>query len=887
MLMAKLYFSRIRFLRGANIYHPQKKLVKAIIEEGGISSKSTKKLPRLISWLQEEFPELGNRSHGGTLLFKKLEEGIPLYELLPHFAIFLQNCVGWQEHVDLVKYFAEEEEGLPVILFEYLNEAVGEEALFLARDFILDIIEGKTPPLERWIDQLEDIYFRYALGPSTRAIVNAAEDRGIPVTRLDNEANLAQLGYGKYRRLIWAATTDQTSDIGGDLSQDKWFTKRLLDSIGVPVPRAYHVKSSKEAVQKFDRINDPAVVKPRGGSKGRGITTDISKKKEVVKAYERAEKLSRDVIIEELVEGEDHRFLVVGGDVVAVARRYPAHVVGDAEHTIRELIQKENQNPLRGEDHELPLTKIKINEQTKRALKEQDYTLDEVPNQDEIVWVKETANLSTGGVAEDVTGETHPELKMMASRIAKFLNMDICGVDAIVSDVSKPLNESGFKVIEVNAAPGLRMHVYPKEERESIGDSIVSMMFPPSTEYRIPIIAVTGTNGKTTIARVLSHIFRLAGEDVGTTTTDGIYINGVKIVKGDCTGPWSTQVILRDPSVSTAVFEVARGGMCREGLSFQEVDVGVISNVSEDHLGQYGVETKEDIAKVKGLVYDVVRPDGYGVVNADDPLVREQAKRIRGKIAMVSLSGKENEVFKEHIEKGGVGVAPEEVEDGEEKIVVFANNQRIPVVDYRDCPLTFDGLADFNIENLLFATIVAYLNDVPIPIIKEALLSFAPIPSMNPGRTNLMRIEDSSWCLIDYAHNPKAIEFVGDFLKRYGKRRKVKDNVAVFSLPGDRPNSLIKKDVQAIAESFDRFIVKEDENKRGRDPGELATLIKQYLVEEGINKEQIHLILDEEAAIRYAVKHKKPNSIIWISCDNIERVIKLIKELRRKTFSKE
>ena len=862
---------RIRFLRGPNIYHPRKTVIKAIIRPHGEYSKlSIGDFQFLVSYVEEKFPEINSLIDGGVKSLVRNRE--PLYALLPFLSIVLQNAVSWRENVEFAKYFSREEMGLPVVVFEYIYEQVGEEALYMARDIIEELLDNREPPLDRWLKYLKELYFDYAYGPSTRAIVEAAKRRGIPVIRLDPKANLVQLGYGKYRRLIWASTTDKTSIIGTDIAQDKELTKKILDSLGVPVPYGFVVDNEDDAVKAFRRIGTGVVVKPLSGSKGRGITTAITSEDQVREAFRRAKKISDKVVVEEYVKGFDHRILVVNGRVVAVAKRLPAHVVGDGKHTIRELIEIENQNELRGEGHELPLTKIRIDDDTLEMLRKQGYTLDSIPEEGKIVWLKSTANLSTGGVAIDVTDETHPEVEMMAVRIAKALSMDICGIDVITVDISKPLSESNLKVIEVNAAPGLRMHLYPyKGKPRLVGDAIINCLFPEKSKYRIPIIAVTGTNGKTTTVRLIAHILRLAGYSVGYTTTDGIYINGSRIVKGDCTGPWSTQVLLRDPTVDVAVLEVARGGMLREGLAFDECDVGAIINVSEDHLGEYGIWDVEEIARVKGLIYDVVSEDGYGVINADDPLVLKQQHRIRGEKIMVSLYG-ENNVFREHVKSGGIGVTTMG-----KMIVIYDDNKMIPIVNYYDIPLTFDGLAEFNLQNALFATAIAYAMKVPVNIIMNGLLSFAPTPSMNPGRCNLMRIKDG-YVMVDYAHNPKALNFVGRFINRLARKEGLQEKVAVVSFPGNRPNVLIEKNARELAKFFDRFIVKEDRNKRGRKPGEMAELIRRCLINAGVGESRIITILDEVEAVVYALENKEVDSITFISCEDVDLVLDIVKK---------
>ncbi|NIQ05953.1 MAG: cyanophycin synthetase [Candidatus Korarchaeota archaeon] len=873
--MTKLNIPHFRILHRRNIYHPNKRLIKALIHVEDDEPQFTRIPSHLISWLRDHFPELKEHSGHEQNLFKAMEEGFPLYAILPFLAITLQNRVAWQEEVHYAHYRDDGEEGFPLILFEYLNEGVGEEALFMARDIVEEILRGKEPPLEPWMEYLEEVYFDYTYGPSTRAIVNAAKARDIPVTRLEEKINLVQLGYGKPRRLIWAATTDQTSLVGADIAQDKMRTKQILDSIGVPVPRGEVVRSEEGAIRVWERLKSSSVVvKPQKGSKGRGVSTEIKKKDELIKAYHQAKEISSSIVVEEFVEGWDHRILVVDGEVVAVARKLPAHVVGDGERTIRKLIEKENEKPERGKGHELPLTKINVDDTVHKKLEDQNLTLDSVPSEGKRVWLKDTANLSTGGGPEDLTGKTHPEIELMAKRVAKLLGMDICGIDVVAVDVTKPLKQSGLMVLEVNAAPGLRMHAYPQDRAEPVGEAIVSMLFSQNSMPRIPIVGVTGTNGKTTIVRLLAYILRQGGKTVGCTTTEGIYIDSTRILDCDCTGPWSAQAVLRDPSVDIAVFELARGGMCRKGLSFDQMDIGIMSTIAEDHLGQYGIETKEDLAEVKGLVYEAVDPEGYGIVNADDPLIRQQAERIRGAKVMVSMEGKANDFFRSHVRNGAIGVTI-----SGNIVVVYDGKKTLPLVDYTECPLTFEGLADFNVQNILFASAAAYLLDIPPTTIKRALLSFAPRPSMNPGRTNLLRLGKSCYALIDYAHNPQAIQFVGQFINRFAKRKQLKEKVAIFSLPGDRTNASIRNDVKAIAKHFDSFIVKEDAYKRGREPGEMAALIKRYLRELGVDDDQITTILDEGTAVLQGLKCRNPNSISWITCDDVDLVLSIAKKI--------
>jgi cyanophycin synthetase len=755
---------------------------------------------------------------------------------------------------------------------------VGIEAGYLAMALLNKII-AKEPE-----DQLQAFYQRelenlaktaadWAFGPSTAAIIKAAEERDIPWLRLSLHISnsLVQLGWGKFQKRIWATTSSNTSQIAVEIAQDKELTAQLLYDVGVPVPKGGVCKTLEEVLDEIDRIGYPVVTKPLDASHGRGVTLNIRNEKELQKGIEAAQYYSRAFVVEQFMAGEDYRLLFVDNEFVAAAHRIPAHVVGDGKHTVEELVEITNQDPRRGIGHEKALTRIQIHESTEKILFEQGLSLQSIPDTEKMVFLEETANLSTGGTAIDVTDTVHASNIEIARRAVKVIRLDICGVDIICQDISRPIGAPGNKgaIIELNAGPGFRMHVEPTDGTpRDVGSHVIDMLFPKDTPSRVPLIAVTGTNGKTTVARMVAHIQKMRGKKVGLTTTDGIYIDGNLLLEGDMTGPWSARLVLREPTIDFACLEVARGGILREGLGFDKCNVGIITNIAADHLGLRGIHTVEDMADVKGLIFEVVRRDGYGVANAQDPLVYDLRRRIDGEIILVSMDP-DLENVRDHLEDGGIAVV---VTSNQMISILEGSRKQTPVIRTDLIPATMAGLATFNIQNALFATAACYAVGTKVENIRQGLATFHSSHFQTPGRLNVFEFRGAR-IISDYAHNPAAITALCELIRKLGQNRR---KIGIIGMPGDRPDGLIQEAARVAGKTFDEIIVKEDENKRGRDEGEAANLIREELINGGFTPDRVSIILNELEAVQKALELLKIDDLLVITVDDIKGVHDLL-----------
>ncbi|MEN3045288.1 MAG: cyanophycin synthetase [Candidatus Hydrothermales bacterium] len=860
----------MRALRGPNIYHLRKPCIFMLIDIGELEERPTNKIKGFRENLEKTLPSIKTHRcsygmEGGFL--KRVEEGTWVGHVVEHIALELQ-CLAKME-TTFGKTREYRKKGVYTVVFSYVVEEAGKKAGEFAIEITEKLVDGEIPDISNYINELLEIREKWALGPSTQAIVDEAKKRGIPVIRLWNEGNLVQLGYGKNSKRIWATTTHYTSNIGVEIACDKEITRKILQDCGIPTPRGSLVRSFEEAKEKVNEIGFPCVVKPVNGNHGKGVTAGVKNLKELKEAFKYARKYSKEVIIEEFVNGKDYRILVINGKAVACAQRTPAHVIGDGKKTIKELIDEVNSDERRGIGHEKPLTKIKIDEMTLEILKKKKLTLDSVLPKGEVLYLKTSANLSTGGEAEDVTDIAHPTNLNLAERVARIVGLDIAGIDFISEDITKPLFETKGKVVEVNAAPGFRMHIYPsKGKPRDISSYVIDMLFPPGKEARIPIISITGTNGKTTTVRMVAHILKLSGKRVGFTTTEGVYIGNDLIVKGDMTGPWSARLVLKDPSVEVAVFETARGGILREGLGYDKANIGAILNISEDHLGSKGIETVEEMAEVKSVVIETVMENGFAVLNSCDKLVRSLQDRTKAKRAFFCME--ENDFFREHCERGGIGTL---LQNG--TIYIVKGDLRIPVIDIIDMPSSFWGKAKFNIENALAATLITFLSGVSIETISEGLRRFYPDFNENPGRANF--ISTGRWKIIlDYAHNPAAYENIFslfNFLKSDFK-------ICILAAPGDRKDIYIEKmaDIASRGKA-DLFILRDDEDLRGRKPLEVPKIFKRILLRNGIDESKIFIKKNEEEAIQFAMETAEgKEALILIIVENPEKAYSVIKK---------
>jgi cyanophycin synthetase len=833
-------------------------------------------LVTILPSLVEHFCSPGCR--GGFL--QRLQEGTLMGHIIEHVALELQTLAGMEVGFGRTRETASA--GVYQVVFEYENEAAGRYAARAALRLCESIVETGSYPqteLEKDLDDLKAFKAAAALGPSTEALVREAEARNIPWFELDVR-NLIQFGYGKYQKRVQASLTSHSNILGVELACDKESTKQMLSNSGIPVPKGSVVYSLRELEAALDYLGGyPIVIKPLDGNHGRGITLEIETWEEAEVAYDKAREVSNGVIVEHFYKGRDHRILVVNHKVVAVAERVPAHVVGNGSDSIESLIEKENQDPLRGEGHDNMLTQIQLDKTTDKLLRSQGYNLDTVLSPGKICYLRETANLSTGGIAIDRTDEIHPETVWIAERVSRLIGLDVAGIDVVTTDISQPLAQTNGVIVEVNAAPGLRMHVAPsKGVPRNVGGPIMEMLMPSGKPTRIPIVSITGTNGKTTTTRLTAHIFRQIHDVVGFTTTDGIYLGDHLIEKGDTTGPQSARMILQDPTVEIAVLETARGGILRSGLAFKRCDVGVVLNVAADHLGLGDIETIEELAKLKAVVAEAVHRNGYVVLNADDERVAAMADRVQAKVAYFSMDVN-NALVRSHVQNGGVAAIYEQG-----YLSILQRDWLLRIEKAENVPITMGGRAPFMIANALAASLVGFVQGVTIENIRAALKSFKASAQQIPGRMNLFNL-GRFHVLIDYAHNPAGYEAVGGFVKNWPG-----ETLGVVGAPGDRRDEDLVALGKLSADMFDCIVVKEDDDTRGRQRGEVAAIIEAGLSQAGLSQAGLsqanpspaglspsQTIFDETEAINWALDHAPDEGLVVIFPESVSRAIELIK----------
>jgi cyanophycin synthetase len=856
-------------LMGPNLY-AHRPCVRWKIDLGELEHRPSNAIDGLTDRIKREIPSLvEHRCSEGVAggFFSRLEDGTWMGHVMEHIALELQSLAG--SSVGFGKTRSAGAEGVYNVVYECEERETGIFAGEIALEYLEAVIAQQPYALEEQVGKLRRTFERNALGPSTRSIVDAAVRRGIPFMRID-DWNLVQFGYGANAKKIQATIASTTRHLGVELAGDKDLTKSILGFHGVPVPKGDTTRHVETAVRIANDIGWPVVVKPLDASQGRGIMTNIRDEEELRRAFEEAKKHRSSVVVERFLSGADYRLLVVNFKFVAAAQRVPAHVIGDGKHSVRELVDIVNRDPRRGESHEKNLTKIKIDGDTERLLTLRGLSVDCVPKEGEFVQLKTTANLSTGGTSVDVTDRVHPANIEMAERIARLVDLNIAGIDVVAPAIDTPVAENGGGIVEVNAAPGFRMHTAPTEGKpRPVGEAVIDMLFPPGTECRIPIITVTGTNGKTTTARICAHIAGQAGYCVGLTTSDGIYVRNQLVQKGDTTGPQSASVVLRDPSVTFAVLETARGGILRAGVAYDWSDAAIVTNIAEDHLGIKGIDTLEDLAMVKAVTVERVKPKGYAILNAEDgmtPLIRERADC---NIAMFALDASASP-FRKVIDDGGLGAT---VEDG--AFVLYDKGVRIVLCRVDDVPVTFGGKAKFNMANVLASILATYATGIKTTDIAVALQSFFQSSSQTPGRLNFVDF-DGFRVLIDYAHNPHGLGALCDFLREFHDGRLV----AVLGLPGDRRDEDIAAAARIMGENFDEVILRDDLDLRGRKPGEVCKLMHDAMVGAGLPSERITMCLHEEEAIRRAVQQGKPGDLIVYIADKPELARGFVEKLR-------
>ena len=865
----------IKILRGPNYWSVRRnKLIQMKLDLEELEQRPTNSIDGFLERLEKMFPSM--YSHRCSIgkpggFFERVKEGTWMGHVIEHIALEMQTLAGMETGFGRTRTPEGEKEGVYYVVFSYMEEDAGVFAAKAAVRVAESLIDASAYDLADDIQKLREIREDTRLGPSTGCIVEEAAKRGIPYIRL-NKQSLVQLGYGVNQKRIRATIASTTSNIAVDIACDKEETKLLLEAAEIPVPRGTVIRTEEGLKEAIEKYGYPLVIKPIDGNHGKGNTTNITNWNQAIVALEAAKVYGRNVIVEKFITGFDFRCLVINNKFICAALRTPASVVGDGEHNIQWLIEETNKDPRRGFGHEKVLTQITIDQFTQKMLDDAHITLETVPKKGERVLVKPTANLSTGGTSTDVTEEVHPANIFMFERIAKIIGLDICGVDVMAVDLRTPVSENGGAILEVNAAPGFRMHIDPSEGLpRNVAEPVVDMLFPKGSVGRIPIIAITGTNGKTTTTRLTAHIAKSAGKKVGYTTSDGVYIQNQMMMKGDCTGPVSSTFVLKDPTVDFAVLECARGGILKNGLAFQNCEVAIVTNVAADHIGLGGINTVEAMAKVKAVVPETVFPHGYAVLNADDDRVYKMKHDLKCNIALFSMD-ENNPRIKEHATKNGLSCV---YENG--FVTIMKGNWKIRVLQAKDIPLTYEAKATHNINNCLPAVLASYLfRDITIEDIRTGLQTFIPSESLTPGRLNFFHFKHFT-VLADFAHNPHGLKLLCDFIGKLDYPARI----GVISGTGDRRDEDIRELGEISAKNFDEIIIRCDKNLRGRTADEIMSLL-----EEGIRSVSTTIpvikIANENEALEYIYAHPRQGALYTIMCDVVAGALDKIKELKMR-----
>lgn len=862
----------ISAMRGPNYWSVRRhKLIVMVLDLEEMEELPSNKIDGFPERLKKMFPTMYSHRcsegcEGG--FFMRVDEGTWMGHVIEHIALEIQTLAGMDTGFGRTRGYGEP--GVYSVVFSYIEESVGRYAAKLAVEICEALIKGEDFDLTDDIQRMRELREDDRLGPSTGSIIEEAESRGIPWIRL-NKYSLCQLGYGANQKRIQATVTSETSSIGVELACDKEDTKYLLEQAEIDVPRGDIIRREKSLEEACRYVGFPLVIKPVDGNHGRGITVDIQNYDDALVAFRNAKESSRSgaIIIEKFIAGEDYRLLVINNVLVAAAKRTPAHVIGDGKSTVEELIAKVNEDPRRGYGHEKVLTQITTNELTLNIIKEAGYSLDSVLPKDEMLVLKDTANLSTGGTAEDVTDIVHPANVSMVERISKIIDLDICGVDIMTTDISKPISETNGAVLEVNAGPGFRMHLSPtKGLPRNVAGHVIDKLFPKGNTGRIPIVAISGTNGKTTTTRLIAHMAKMNGHRVGYTTSDGVYIQNRLLMTGDCTGPTSAEFVLKDPTVNYAVLESARGGLLRAGLGFKKCDIGIVTNVAADHLGLKGIHTVEQLAKVKGVIPETVLPDGYAILNADDDLVYDMRRSLDCNVALFSMD-EHNPRIKALQRIGGITAV---FENG--FVTICRGEWKMRVMKVEEIPLTYGGKAKFMIQNVLPAILTANIQGMSIEDMKAGLSTFIPSASQTPGRLNLFKFNNFS-VLLDYAHNPAGMRALQKFTDELDATVKV----GIIAGIGDRRVEDNNEMGSIAAEMFDEIIIRQDKRLRGKTEEELISMLNDGIKMKDPNKKTT-IIPSEKEAITYAIKNAVNGSLIILCSDVIPDALDLVQKFK-------
>lgn len=867
-----LHLLNVKTLKAPNIFSLDQNIILMRIKLGEFVDTPTKDIHGFNESIINLFPGLIEHKctkgyRGGFL--ERLKEGTYLAHVTEHLCLELLRMIGNDVKFGKAR---NETEDIYKVIFACNKIPIGKACAFFIYEVVSKLIRNENVAFDKDFRRINTLNSTYELGVSTRAIYNEAKKRGIPINEV-SDSGLFRLGYGKYQRFISATLFENTSSIAVDIACDKALTKTLLDEVSIPVPKGQVCFTVQEAFFTAEEIGYPVVVKPNFGNQGKHVSVNITNPAELETAFVNASNLGQEVLIEKYITGKDYRVLLVNGKVAAVAERTPASVKGDGIHTVKELIDLENADELRGDDHDKPLTKIIIDDYVTRLIQKQGFSLDSILFPEKILYLRANSNLSTGGTAIDRTNNIHPDNIKIAELAVKTIGLDIAGIDIVMPDISKPIKNGYGAIVEVNAAPGIRMHLKPsKGMKRDVVSPILDMIYPPGKKFSVPIISITGTNGKTTTTRMISHILKDSGFVVGMTTTHGIYINGQCVEAGDTTGYQSAKRVLNDRQVDVCVLETARGGIIKNGLGYKKADIAVFTNLSNDHLGIDNINNMDDLFHVKSLVTEAVKPDGFCLINADDPWTLRAKEKAGGKIILYSLN-KKNPFLTNHIKDGGSAIFLDN-----NSIFISESGNIKYLIDVKTIPATLDGILKHNVYNSITAAGACYALGIPLINIKKALMTFSCEPSVNPGRFNIFKFNGIT-VILDYGHNYQGYKVTLESVKKLTSTKLT----GIIGVPGDRRNEDIFNVGKLAGNFFDRLIIKEDKDLRNRQPMEVADILKFGALQSGMNKENIEIIQNEEEALDYAIITAQKEEIIVVFFEEMKPLIRVIEKFKSRS----